>query len=56
MKKYRVRITMQDGSHGEHHGLYVGGFEAVITAMDLFPDARRISAVQLPPSIAGVRA
>ncbi len=38
---------MPDGSQGQHNGLYSDGFDAVITALDLFPEARRISARRL---------
>lgn len=44
MKTYTVLIVMPDGSKGEHTGQYTDGFEAVIQAMTVFPDARRISA------------
>lgn len=44
MRIYQVTITMADGSSGEHSGLYACGIDAVITAMECFPDARRISA------------
>lgn len=47
MGRYQITITMADGSQGRHHGLYSDGFDAVIHAMDLFPDARRISARRL---------
>ena len=48
MRTYQIKITMPDGSQGQHHGLYTDGFIAVIQAMELFPDARRISALELP--------
>ncbi len=44
MKHYLVKIVMPDGSSGSHHGLYADGFDAVICALDHFPDAKRISA------------
>lgn len=44
MRAFIVQITMPDGSKGRHHGLYPSGFDAVIQAMDWFPEARRISA------------
>lgn len=44
MKVYLVKIVMRDGSCGLHHGIYVDGFAAVIYALELFPDAKRISA------------
>lgn len=47
MRAYLILITMGDGSQGQHHGLYADGFDAVICAMENFPDARRISARRL---------
>lgn len=44
MRAYLILITMPDGSQGQHHGLYMDGFEATIQAVELFPDAKRISA------------
>lgn len=46
MRAYIVRITMADGSTSRHHGLYVDGFDAVICALGIFPDARRVSATR----------
>lgn len=48
MRKYLVTITMEDGSVGLHHGLYTDGFAAILTAMDTFATAHRISARRLP--------
>ena len=48
MRAYFILITLPDGSQDERHGLYADGFDAVICAMDTFPDARRISARRLP--------
>ena len=48
MRAYLVRIVMCDGSAGEHHGLYASGFDAVVFALDIFPGARRISAIKKP--------
>ncbi|MDD5031295.1 MAG: hypothetical protein PHH58_17670 [Rhodoferax sp.] len=48
MRPYLIRITMPDGSQGQHHGLYTDGFAAVIYALTTFPDAKRISARRLP--------
>ena len=45
---YLTLITMADGSQDQHHGLYADGFAAVITAMETFPSAQRISARRLP--------
>ena len=36
-------ITMPDGSRGQHMGFYAHVIDAVVRAMDYFPDARRIS-------------
>lgn len=47
MKTYLICITMPDGSQGRHHGLYADGFDAIVYAMDAFPQARRISARRL---------
>lgn len=47
MRTYLVQITMTDGSQGEHHGLYPSGFDAVICALEAFPQAKRISARRL---------
>ena len=44
---YQITITMLDGSQGSHHGLYADGFDAVIRAMDSFPNAHRVSARRL---------
>ncbi len=46
MKHYLVKIVMADGSFGSHHGLYADGFEAVISALHHFPQAKRISATR----------
>lgn len=48
MRTYLVTITMPDGSQGQHHGPYEDGFLAIIRAIDLFPEAHRISARRLP--------
>lgn len=48
MRAYLILITMPDGSAGQHHGLYADGFDAVIYALEHFPDAHRISARRLP--------
>lgn len=48
MKPFLIHITMPDGSAGQHHGLYADGFDAVIYALDHFPDAKRISARRQP--------
>jgi len=48
MRKYLVTITMPDGSKGAHNGLYESGCDAVICALNAFPEARRIAARRLP--------
>lgn len=48
MYRYLVQITMPDGSQGRHSGLYADGFDAVLCALENFPDAKRISARRLP--------
>ncbi|WP_183025939.1 hypothetical protein [Variovorax sp. UMC13] len=47
MKTFLLRIVMRDGSTGHHHGLYADGFAAVITALENFPEAMRISATRV---------
>jgi hypothetical protein len=47
LRPYLVVITMPDGSQGEHRGQYQDGFDAAIRAIETFPDARRISALNL---------
>lgn len=47
LRKYLVVIVMSDGSKGEHEGNYEDGFDAVINALEAFPEARRISARRL---------
>lgn len=47
MRRYLISITMPDGSRGEHSGLYTDGFAAVITTLENFPDAKRISAMRV---------
>lgn len=46
MRAYLVAITMCDGSRGRHIGLYTDGCSAIISALDHFPDARRVSAMR----------
>lgn len=46
MRSFLVRIVMADGSAGQHHGLYACGVDAVLFALDIFPGARRISALK----------
>jgi hypothetical protein len=38
----QVKITLKDGSFGEHTGLYRTTFDATERALVLFPDAARI--------------
>jgi len=44
MRSYLIQITMADGLISVLRGLYEDGFDAVISAMDTFPEAKRISA------------
>lgn len=41
----RVVIKMEDGSRGEHHGLYYHRMDALTRAMELFPTAKVIVSV-----------
>lgn len=43
MVKCRVTITMLDGSRGAHEDLYACTVDAIIRALELFPQARKIS-------------
>ena len=43
MRAYLITITMRDGSQGRHHGLYAHVIDGVVRALELFPDALRIS-------------
>ena len=47
MRTYRIRITMDDGSFGEHYGIYRDSFSATVRALQLFPQARSVSAISL---------
>ncbi|MGJ7605455.1 hypothetical protein ACSFA7_14045 [Variovorax sp. LT1R20] len=47
MRRYLISITMPDGSCGKHSGLYEDGFAAVMTTLEHFPDAKRISAMRV---------
>lgn len=49
MAAYIVTITMADGSKGKHCGDYASGCDAILSALLLFPSARRISALRLMP-------
>jgi hypothetical protein len=49
MNTFAVCICMCDGSCGHHLGQYPSGFDAVLRAMELFPQARRISATRQTP-------
>ena len=48
MNRYLIKIVMPDGSVGEHDSIYSDGFAAIVAALDVFPDARRISALRSP--------
>jgi hypothetical protein len=45
-RRYQVVITMPDGSRGEHLGHYPDGSSAVMAAAEIFPQAKRISALR----------
>ena len=38
---------MDDGSVGEHYGMYLGGCSAIVRALQLFPMARSVSAISM---------
>lgn len=42
MNAYRVTIYMQDGSCGQHHGLYKNDWDAIDRALSLFPESIRV--------------
>jgi hypothetical protein len=44
MRMYRVTIVMPDGSRGEHRGRYPCAARAVLAALEIFPEAHRVSA------------
>jgi hypothetical protein len=46
-RSWRITIVMPDGSRGHHTGIYPDGCSAVLHAMDLFPEAWRVSAKPL---------
>lgn len=48
MRTFLILLTLRDGTQCAHHGLYADGFDAVISAINHFPDAKRISARRLP--------
>lgn len=48
MRRFLITIAMPDGSRGRHHGLYANGCTAILHALELFPDARYVSARRLP--------
>ncbi len=47
MKTYLITITLPDGSRTRSYGRHADGFDAVIAAMDAFPQAKRICARRL---------
>lgn len=47
MRIYMIKITMDDGKKGRVYGSYSDGFDAVIAAMETYPNALRISAWRL---------
>lgn len=48
MTAYHIAITLACGTRCSHAGLFAHGCDAVCSALDLFPNARRISARKLP--------
>ncbi len=48
MTAYHIAITLACGTRCSHAGLFAHGCDAVCSALDLFPTARRISARKLP--------
>jgi hypothetical protein len=48
MKTYLIKITHGDGIQSWMYGLYSDGFDAAIDVLEMFPDAKRISARRLP--------
>lgn len=47
MHHFAITITMSDGSTGQHEGFYATSCDAVIKALDAFPEAARISVRRL---------
>lgn len=50
LKDYVVTIVMSDGSQGKHCGAYASGCDAILAALEVFPDARRVSAMHVEAS------
>lgn len=48
LRKFRVEVTMDDGSTGTHFGMYRTAVIATTRAMELFPDAARIDTKEVP--------
>lgn len=48
MKLYRITITMDDGSRGEHRGQYADAFAALAFASRQFPRACAIEVERVP--------
>lgn len=46
-RTFVVTVTLADGLQQQHTGNFEDGFTAVMYAMDVFPGARRISALEL---------
>lgn len=46
MQRYRITITMADGSQVRHDGLYAHGVDAILFALDAYGAVRRVSAVR----------
>lgn len=47
MRNFLLTVTLASGQQQQHTGAYEDGFMAVMGAMDMFPGARRISALEL---------
>jgi hypothetical protein len=47
MRKYKITIKMPDGSVGRYTELFADGFDAINQTLDSFPEAARVSAMQI---------
>lgn len=48
MLSCQVCITMPDGSRARHYGLYACTIDAIVSALELFPSAWKLSVRALP--------
>lgn len=48
-----VKITMSDGSSGAHVGWYPCAVDAVLRALEIFPNAQRVGVVVTRPERGG---